>query len=91
LARAHPEFFRVSAIGEHPVSLVARHVTARDESGDRGPIPAEYAAELLRLAVEMHDREVRRSQRWHDWDPIVSSVIAGGFLLLGVLLGSLLH
>jgi hypothetical protein len=91
LAKDHQEFFRVSADGEHHVSLVARHVTARDALGERGPLQADYASELLRLAVDMHDREVRRSQRWHSWDSILSSIIAGVFLLIGVLLGTLLH
>ena len=88
LANAHPEFFRVASTGEHRVSLVARHVASRDDSRLRGPIPPDYASELLRLAVEMHDREIRRSQRWHVWVPLMATVATGVFTLLGIWMGS---
>ena len=87
LAQKHPEFFRVKPDGEHRVSLIARHVTPKDESGRR-PFPADYTSKLLQLAVELHDREVRRSQSWHVWLPILGVVVGGLLTLLGVWLKS---
>jgi hypothetical protein len=87
MARKHPEFFRVKPDGEHRVSLIARHVMPKDEFGRR-PFPADYTSKLLELAVELHDREVRRSQDWQVWLPILGVVIGGLLALLGVWLSS---
>lgn len=87
LAKKHPEFFRVKPDSEHSVSLIARHVTPKNESG-RHPFPADYTSKLLQLAVELHDREVRRSQSWHVWLPILGVIVGGVLTLLGVWLKS---
>jgi hypothetical protein len=44
----------------------------------------------MHLAVELHDREVRRSQAWHVLIPMAVVVTAGVFTLLGVWLKSVL-
>lgn len=85
IANEHPEFFRVALSGEHIVSLVARHVADRDDKGVRGPLNADYAAGLLKLAVELHDREVQRRQQWHIWIPLGTALISS---FLGAVLGS---
>lgn len=87
LAEEHREFFRAASDAGHPVSLVARHVTPVDENRQR-QLPADYASKLLQLAVEIHDREMRRSQAWHVWIPVVVAVTAGAFTVFGVALRS---
>jgi hypothetical protein len=88
VAQHHPEFFRVKPEGEHRVSLVARHVTPRDAEGRRQPLAPDYTSKLLELAVELHDREVRRSQSWQVWLPILGAVLGGALTLAGVWLKS---
>lgn len=83
VAERHPEFFRVAPDGEHRVSLVARHVTPRNENG-RPTLAPDYTSKLLQLAVELHDRELRRSQHWHVWVPVIVAVTAGVFTLFGI-------
>lgn len=83
VAQKHPEFFRVKPDGEHRVSLIARHVSPEEDSG-RLPLPADYTSKLLQLAVELHDREVRRSQSWHVWLPMLGAIVGGLLALLGV-------
>ncbi len=51
---------------------------------------ADYTSKLLQLAVELHDREVRRSQNWHVWVPLIVAITAGTFTLFGVWLKSVL-
>src|SRR4051812_46834768 len=63
VARQHPEFFRVKPMGEHTVSLVARHVTPKDLS-QLHQLSPEFVGKLLDAAIELHDREIRRTERW---------------------------
>ncbi len=82
VAQAHPEFFRVT--GKPSMSLVARHVMP-----DRTLSP-EFTSGLLQVAIEMHDRQVRRSERWTYLVPIWVALIAGVLSLVGVLITQLL-
>jgi len=75
LAQAHPEFFRVRAEGEHRVSLVSRHVTPKNEHDIR-PLPAEFIGKLVQAAIDLHDRQVRRDERWAYWLPILGGLIS---------------
>jgi len=85
VASDHPEFFRVRPSGEHTVSLLSRHVLRPGEHG-RSPLPADYVHELLRAAMDMHDRELATARRWHDWMPVIGTVVGGVMSLLGTML-----
>jgi len=89
IAERHPEFFRTSPTGENRVSLVARHVMPRSEEG-RPSLPSDYVSKLMELAVELHDRELSRSQGWHVWVPIIVALTAGAFTLFGIWLKDVL-
>ncbi len=74
----HPEFFRVSREREHPVSLVARHVTPK--IGEIRTLPPGFLDTLVRTAVDLHDREARRlDRRWQIFQAVLSG-FAGGTL-----------
>ena len=76
LAREHQEFFRVVEGKKHPISLVIRHVS--EEVGEkRPPLSPEHAQTLLNAAIELHDRQIRRSQRWTVLIPIWVAVVGG--------------
>lgn len=90
VAQAHPEFFRVNPSADHGVSLIARHVRPKMQDGRREPLTADFVGNLLRSAVEIHDRQVRRSERWTYLVPIWVAVITGVFGLLFVFLRFLL-
>jgi hypothetical protein len=81
VVQTHPEFFRVSGEGGHPISLIARHVSARDEAGRR-PVSMEFVQHLMETAVTIHDCQVRRHQSWTLYLPIWGAFITG---VLGVL------
>lgn len=83
LAREHPEFFRVRVEAEHPVSLIARHVLPKDTQGNR-TLPSDYTAKLMQLAVELHDRQLRRVQAWQAFVPLLVAVVAGAISLVGI-------
>ncbi len=76
LAKAHPEFFRVDERRKHPIALVTRHVS--EGSGKkRPPLTPEHTQALLTVAIELHDREIKRRQRWAVLIPIWVAVISG--------------
>jgi hypothetical protein len=89
LARAHPEFFRVNPRDEYPISLIARHVHPVKEDDKREALTADFVGNLLRSAVDIHDRQVRRSERWSYLVPIWGALILGISGLVTALLGLL--
>jgi len=89
VAQEHPEFFRVRLEGEHRISLVSRHVTPKDEMKIR-QLPPEFIGKLLQAAIDLHDRQVRRDERWTYWVPISVALIAGLFSLGATILRAIL-
>lgn len=85
LAADHPEFFRVSPAGQHRVSLVARHVTDRVD-GKHPVLGGGHVESLLRAAIDMHDRQVRRDERWTYLIPLWVALLAGIFSVATVLI-----
>ena len=83
IASLHPEFFRVRPEGS--VSLLARHVLPKDDLGVRR-LPSDFAGQLIATAVDLHDRQVKRSERWTYLVPIWVALITGIFVLLAVAL-----
>lgn len=87
IAKGHPEFFRVDESKTYPVSLVCRHIhqtspTLKKTEFDRGMI-----SKLMELAIEIHDREVKRSQSWTLYIPLWTAAISGLILLAKGLVG----
>ena len=80
VAQAHPEFFRVKPEGEHRLSLVARHVTPKNERDVRH-LPPEFIGKLMQAAIDLHDRQIRPDERWAYWVPILVALLAGLFSL----------
>ena len=75
VASRHPEFFRVAEKGEHPISLVCRHVSDKSTTGRE--VTVEFIQQLLHTAVTIHDCQVKRSQRWSLYLPIWGAFITG--------------
>ncbi len=72
VARAHPEFFRVSGKSAS-ISLAARFVAGKEPSARI--LQLEVVQHLMRTAVDIHDREARRSERWTLYLPLIIAVI----------------
>lgn len=87
-SRKHPEFFRVAvAKGDKDVSvsLVARHVTPKDEAQGQRILPTAFIRLLMQTAIDLHDREVRAAERWHYLIPsVVGGIITGFFTVAAV-------
>lgn len=83
IAREHQEFFRVVESKKFPVSLVLRHVSD-PENNVRPPLSPDHAQSLLSTAIELHDRQLRRSQRWTVLIPIWVAVIGALVALVKV-------
>jgi len=86
VALEHPEFFRVSVKDDPLVSLTARHVMPKAQ-GPRQPLPADFTQQLLRTAIELHDRQAEAALRWRTWIPLLAALIAGLFSIGAVYIG----
>jgi len=65
LAYEHPEFFRVRQRGDHIVSLTSRHVRPKDAEARRPQLEADFVHRLMQTAIELHDRELKRREKWN--------------------------
>ena len=82
VAKGHPEFFRVQTGGDHPISLVARHVLPRQPESGAAYISADFVAGLLKAAIDIHDRQVRRCERWTYLIPIWVALIGAAVAVI---------
>jgi hypothetical protein len=85
VAQAHPEFFRFNPNEKYGISLIARHVHPQLDGGKRETLTADFVGNLLSAAVEIHDRQVRRSERWTYLVPVWVALVAGIFGLVAAL------
>lgn len=76
IAIEHPEFFRVDQTTEHGLSLIARHVTEPNQNGIR-ELSFDVIKKLIEIAIELHDRQKERADRWKTFLPILAIIIAG--------------
>lgn len=79
IAKEHPEFFRFQEWAKQDrerlsISLLARVVTAKGSEDKREVLPDDFVAKLLEIAVNLHDRERARIDRWKPW--LISIVVA---------------
>jgi hypothetical protein len=91
VAAQHPELFRVRSDVEKPfISLISRFMQEEEVTleGEKRhpPLTPDAASSLIELAIELHDREVRRSQEWHVYLPVIVAITAGVFTLFGLAL-----
>ena len=82
VAKEHPEFFRVDERKNYPISLICRHTYRTSPELKDKPFDNSIVHRLMELAVELHDRELRRSQGWTFYMPIWAAAISGVILLL---------
>ena len=85
VAKEHPEFFRLNTETRLGISLVSRYVLPLDDAKRRPPLELETMQNLMRIAIDLHDRQVHRAERWQVWVPIIATVvgaIAGGVITI---------
>lgn len=79
LAMEHRELFRVNRekqiTGGPAISLVARHVTEKDENNIR-QLP-DITKKLIETAIELHDRQKERADFWKVWIPVIAVLVTG--------------
>lgn len=90
LAAEHPEFFRVKTDADNPVALIARHATPVNATGGREPLDGSTAQHLIDTAIELHDRQIKREDRWTltapIWAAANAAVVACGLKFIDVVL-----
>lgn len=74
IAQEHPEFFRVDSSREHNISLLARHVIEVNDKG-KSDLSSDLINTLIKIAIEIHDRQNEKSDRWKVWLPLLVALI----------------
>ena len=85
VANEHPEFFRTRPDDTFAMSMISRRVLPENKKGFRRLEP-EFVGQLLNTAVEIHDRQVRRGERWTYLIPIWVALVLGIASLISVVL-----
>jgi len=88
VARQHPEFFRLDPNAKLGVSLISRHSLPLSEHRKRPALPTSFTAMLLRTAIDLHDRQLHRSEEWKTWIRVVEGICNALAALVGALIGS---
>jgi hypothetical protein len=100
IGQQHPELFRVleaekHSSGQETVSLIARFVQESVPSDNEGeppksaPLSPDQTSNLISLAIQLHDREVQRRDRWKSVIvPMVVAIIAAGASIVGAILST---
>ena len=97
IAQEHPEFFRYSfreeygEKGQYRISLVSRHLlyqNYKQEEFEKTFLEPEFVNNLIKTAIDIHDRQISRSQKWTSLIPIYVALITSLFSLIAVLLRS---
>jgi hypothetical protein len=98
LAEQHPEFFRVRHRSSNPdhVSLIARvvqEVEEREDGDEMHPILSpDVANKLMELAIELHDRQLGRRDRWKTVTiPICGALIAAAAAITAAVISTSSH
>ncbi|MNP50732.1 hypothetical protein D3C76_1450140 [compost metagenome] len=95
LAKQHPEFFRVrnDQSRKSRVALLARYVLDRQQLPDgedkRPPLDVSVANKLMELAIQLHDKQLERKNRWKSVVlPMAVAVIAAGASITAAVISS---
>ncbi|MBB3059273.1 hypothetical protein [Microbulbifer rhizosphaerae] len=88
VAKEHPEFFRIDEGKGYPLSLICRHTHKTSPELKSEPFDKSIIYRLMELAIELHDREVRRSQKWTLYIPIWVAAISGVILIIRSIIGT---
>jgi hypothetical protein len=69
----HPEFFRVAGKDRNSVSLAARHAAGNSEA--ERILSTDFIQRLMQTAIDIHDREAKRAEKWTLYLPLVIAII----------------
>jgi hypothetical protein len=69
----HPEFFRVWGTNKDQVALASRF--ASEGGAGAQAFSTDFAQHLMRMAIEIHDREARRRDRWALYLPLLIAIV----------------
>ena len=80
LAKEHPEFFRVrNDPNQKRVALLSRYVLDYRELPDghekRPTLNPSITNKLMELAIELHDKQLERKNRWKNLIPIIIPMV----------------
>jgi hypothetical protein len=84
VAKEHPEFFQVIDDGKNStITLLAKSATGKS---NLEPLPPELLSNLISIALQLHERQIRASEQHNAYLPLVAALVGGLFTLAATLL-----
>lgn len=101
VASKHPEFFRLRSEeqagrkdGKIRAALISRYVLEYEklDSGEekRPPLSTDQVSSLIDVAIQMHDKQVARSERWKTFVPLIGVIIVAIATIIAPLIKSII-
>lgn len=100
LGKLHPEFFRVryneydnedDKGNVNRVSLVSRYVLPHENVNNKKSRPQltpEIVNKLMEIAIELHDRQKSRAERWKIVTPMIIAILSAGASIVAAIIGA---
>lgn len=95
IASEHPELFRVRFENDRTkrASLISRYVLKYEEhidhpKGKRPPLDPNLVTKLIDTAIELHDRQLQRKERWKVVIPMIVAIIAALAAIVSALISN---
>lgn len=96
IASEHPELFRVRPESDRKkrAALVSRYVLEYEEHeghprGKRPPLDPNLVIKLIDIAIELHDRQLQRKEKWKILIPMLVAVIAAIAAIISAFIGNI--
>lgn len=94
VASSHPEFFRVRPEEDRTkrTALISRYVldfeTRSDGEKKRPPLSSEQVSRLIDVAIQMHDKQLTRKQRWRTFLPLIGVILVATASIVAAIIQS---
>lgn len=83
VAKAHPEFFRISGKTAYKeIGLLARYAARKS---DLEPLGQEAMTALIGVALQLHERQARSAESRNAYLPLWGALVGGVFTLLATI------
>lgn len=76
MARKHPELFKVTASETTSLTMRYLHHENEGKKGTPEPLKPETVQDLMKTAMDLHERQARGAEVWKVWVTLIAAMAA---------------